>query len=609
MDDRAGSRGSGLVVHVLGRPRIERFGEETYRFRSRKTWALLVYLLLGERPPGRAHVASLLFGEADDPLRALRWSLAEVRRGLGDDGGVDGDPLVLRLDPGVTVDASVVARGSWVHAVALPGLGSELLDGADVRSAPVFESWLLSARQRLTAASEAILHEAALGSMSRGALDEARGFALRAAAMSPLDENHQALVIRLYRLAGDARAAEQQYDAFARLLAGSLGEEPGPGVEAARRTPPDDGGQVADGTAIEAITESGSAAVSAGSADAGIRSLRTAVRLADLAPSESHRVRTRLVLAEALIHFVRGLDEEGLSALHEADRIAVARDDAEAVAQARAELGYVDFLRARYDRAELWLTEALSWAHGSLPVTAKATTYLGCVESDRASYDRAVLLLEEAVRLSGVAGDRRRAAYGLSMLGRVALLRGDLEAADAHLTASIRLTEADHWLAFLPWPQALLGELQLARGELGPAAGTLTQAFARARQLADPCWEGMAARGLGLAAEARGDTVEAFALLADAQARCTRHDDPYVWLEVSILDARCALGRRHGHPETSAWVGAMRELASRAGMRELMVRAMLHAAALGSSADGEAARLLAADVANPALADLVAAAG
>jgi hypothetical protein len=30
--------------------------------------------------------------------------------------------------------------------------------------------------------------------------------------------------------------------------------------------------------------------------------------------------------------------------------------------QVRAELGYVDFLRGRYDRAELWLTDALKLA-------------------------------------------------------------------------------------------------------------------------------------------------------------------------------------------------------------------------------------------------------
>ena len=48
----------------------------------------------------------------------------------------------------------------------------------------------------------------------------------------------------------------------------------------------------------------------------------------------------------------------------------------------------------------------------------------------------------------------------------------------------------------------------------GPAAaaGVPQQAFARACQLADPRWEGLAARSLALVAEAQGDTDRAFAL-------------------------------------------------------------------------------------------------
>ena len=131
------------------------------------------------------------------------------------------------------------------------------------------------------------------------------------------------------------------------------------------------------------------------------------------------RVKARLVLAEALIHSLGGLDEEGVAALYEADDIAHANGDRTAVAQARAELGYVDFLRARYERAEMWLTDALRFADDSLSILAKATTYLGSVESDRADYVKAADLLEEGIDLSRAAGDPRREAYGLSMLGRL----------------------------------------------------------------------------------------------------------------------------------------------------------------------------------------------
>lgn len=407
--------------------------------------------------------------------------------------------------------------------------------------------------------------------------------------MSPLDENHQALLIRLYRLAGDDAAAEEQHRAVTELFATELGVRPGIAVDEALRESRQDRDPAADVASIEAVMEAGAAAVAAGAVDTGVRSLRTAVRLADRARPEPVRLRVvaRLRLAEALIHSLRGMDEEGLAALYEAERLAA--DDRAAAAQARAEIGYVDFLRARYDRAERWLTGALAVADGSPAIAARVTTYLGAVHSDRADYPEARELLERA---AATARESRTEAYALAMLGRVHLLTGDLDAAATHLDRSIRVAERGHWLAFLPWPQAMRGEVHLAAGDVATAAAVLEQAFARACRLGDPCWEGMSARSLALLADARGEPDRAFELLADARTRSTRLADPYVWLEAHILDAQCDLGLRHGHPDTARWVDTLRRLASRTGMRELTVHALRHSAALGNTADGEAASLL-----------------
>src|SRR4029079_2505505 len=147
-----------ITIQLLGRPSITRGSSAAYKLRSRKSWGLLAYLILSERtaashqlaslilsepPAPRSQLASLLFAEADDPVRALRWCLAEIRRALGDEGSVDGDPVVLRLPPGAVVDVQVVTKGSWTAAVGLPGLGADLLDGMTVKGGAAFETWLL----------------------------------------------------------------------------------------------------------------------------------------------------------------------------------------------------------------------------------------------------------------------------------------------------------------------------------------------------------------------------------------------------------------------------------------------------------------------------------
>lgn len=596
---------STLVVQLLGRPRIDVDGAPGYRCRSRKSWALLAFLVLAERPPTRRQLASLLFDEADDPLGALRWCLAEIRRALGPSAVLDGDPVQLSLPEGATVDVDVLLRGHWSAAVQLPGMGHELLDGLVVQHAAAFESWLLSERRRLAAGTESILHEAALGLLARGDLDKARDLTVRAAVMSPLDENHQALLIRLYRLAGDDAAAQRQYDAWASVAERELGASPGvPVLLAMREGPrPARGGK---GASISAVTEAGSAAASAGALATAVSTFEEAVRLADRGGVDSDRIDTRLVLAEALIHTMGGLDESGLAALTEAERIALANGDREATARVRAEAGYVDFLRARYDRAERSLTQVLADESTSQSVRSKAMTYLGSVASDRAEYPRAIDLLQRAVRASKKVGEQRRQAFALSMLGRVSLLRGDLSEAIELLTTAQDLAERDHWLSFLPWPQAILGQAWLSSGEIEPARRALEQSFARACQIGDPCWEGMAARGLAMLAEAQDEVDQAFAVLLDARTRANRLADPYVWLDVYILDALCEIGRRHGHPMTPTWADSMLQRSSRTGMRELTIRAMLHGAALGDRGDAKAARMLAEDINNTQLHPLIA---
>lgn len=594
-----------LIINLLGRPRLDAGGAVAYRFRSQKSWALLAFLLLSDRPSARGTLAQLLFDEAEDPLGALRWSLAEIRRGLGDGAVVEGDPVRLALPADAIVDVQVLAQGRWQDALALPGVGAELLDGLSIRAGHAFEVWLLAERRRLAAASEAILHEAALGLMAAGDLTSAVDAVVRALHLNPLDESSHALLIRLYRQSGDVAAARAAYDSARSLLMAELGVLPGADIESAWRSPGPEVAGPPGRAAVEALLEAGSAALDAGAADSGLVSLRTAAALADEARIPDLQVRAREVLAEALIHSVRGRDEEGLAALHAADAMAVRQGDAASAARIRTELGYVDFLRARYDRAVHWLSDALATAGDDPQVVGPARSYLGSVNSDRAEYAEALRNLAEGVDEAHRTGATRRAAYALSMIGRVHLLRADVTAAIDALRAATALCEEGRWLALLPWPQALLGEALLTQGDVEGAERVLEQAFARACQLGDPCWEGTAARALGLVCEARGSVAHAVERLLDARVRSRRVGDPYVWLDAYILDALATIGVRHADPRAAGWVSELQSLAARTDMREMTVRALVHAANLGDRQAVEGAHLLVADIDNPDLSMLV----
>jgi len=101
--------GPMLTIRLLGPPAIERDGRPVRAPRGRKAWAVLGYLLLAERPVSRRHLAELLFGDADDPLGALRWTLAELRRSLGVPDVLGGDPVVLRLGAGDVADVRLLS--------------------------------------------------------------------------------------------------------------------------------------------------------------------------------------------------------------------------------------------------------------------------------------------------------------------------------------------------------------------------------------------------------------------------------------------------------------------------------------------------------------------
>jgi hypothetical protein len=168
-----------LVVRLLGRPEIERAGVVVSSPRGRKVWGVLAYLLLSEQRVPRARLAGLVFGGADDPLGALRWELAQVRRSLGLSAVLRGDPLGLELPAGARADVRALIAGD-----ADPTLvRGELLEDTDPGAGEAFDAWLLVERRRLAGMCEGVLRDAALGKLAAGLPLEGAALASRALAL------------------------------------------------------------------------------------------------------------------------------------------------------------------------------------------------------------------------------------------------------------------------------------------------------------------------------------------------------------------------------------------------------------------------------------------
>lgn len=589
-----------LGLQLLGVPRIVRGGAPMPALRGHKAWGLLAYLALSPAGASRRHLAELLFEDAEDPLAALRWNLTELRGAIGA-GHLRGNPVVFPHDAFSSIDIDVLLHGHWSQALTLGKLGEELLAGMDFAASPAFAVWLQMQRRRLNATAVAVLREAALAMLARGEAARASDLAARLVGLQPLDESHHVLLVRCLAAAGDGVGAARQAAACRALLARDLGVEPGPALAAALQTStamptlrP-----IAGSAAARAQIEAGEAAIGAGALEAGLQCLRRAIADADAFGDPALRAQARLSLGSALVHSARGSDEEGAAALHEA--LTVAHDASPAVAAAACrELGYIEFLRGQYARATAWLQRAAPLARGDRAEEARIATVHGSILSDTAHYPQALARLREAQELSCSAADHRHRTYVLSMIGRLHVLRGDVAQAEAALEDAVASARRS-WTAVLPWPLSFRAEVDMLRGRPDLAAQRLEHAFALACQLQDPCWEGVAGRGLGRLAMLRGQTDRAQAILLDALGRCARLPDSYLWGKVYALDALTALAVQRGLPGAAGWLDDLMNLAASCGMREFVARAHRYRAALGDESSAAAARLLAAEIDNPLL--------
>src|SRR5258708_29456872 len=446
-----------LTIRLLGSPRIERDGESVAGPRGNKAWPFLASLLLSRQPPSRRKLADLLFNDADDPLGALRWSLAQIRRALRQPGALRGDPVELALEPGIDVDLLRIRSTALPEADDLDHFTGELLEGMSFGASSAFEAWLRVERCHFAATAQALLVERAQAELGAGHPATAARLATCLLELNPLDELHHELLVRSLVAAGDNDAALARVEACEKLLRRDLGSAP---VSRLREIVPaaGDGRSNAVGglAAARGQLDAGKAAIGAGAIDVRLESLRRAWSAAESCGDDYLHAQARLALGSALVHAMRAYGEAAV-ALHKAIEVA-RRIGANAIAAtAHRELGFVDVQAGRRERADAWLAPAAEDAAGWDEELASIAAVRGMSLSDCASYEEAPESFEESIERARRCEHRRQVAWSLALAGRVHVLTSRDQQAREVLERSLELVEEEKWLAFASLPEALLG--------------------------------------------------------------------------------------------------------------------------------------------------------
>jgi DNA-binding SARP family transcriptional activator len=592
------SRMAEIWIRLLGAPRIESADALPPQPRGRKAWAVLAFLALQAEGTSRSRTASLLFPDAADPLGALRWNLSELRRTLGG-VALAGDPLRLTLQPPWRCDALEVVDSAGTPGTDPRRLSGQLLEGLSFADCPVFDSWLADQRYRLDNCAQSLLYEASLAALASGDPGEAVELATLALHRDPFHADCNAVLVKALVALGEHRRAREHVTKCGNLYRQELGLPLPAEVRRALSdaAPEADPGMPATVATVRSYLDAGGASLSAGAVDRGLDQLRLAVVLAQRTTDRHLLAESLVTLSGALIHQAGGRGAEVADFLHRALSAEGPDGASRTAAAAYRELGYLSVQRGVPDRAAGWLDRAMLAAEGFPDEQARILSIQGMLASDTARYEDAVIALAESGRLARAVGNRRLQAFSEALLGRVRLLRGELEQAADSLDRALDWVAAEHWTAFEPFVAGVRGETYLAAGRLEEAAALIDRSWVMAELAGDHCFMALAAGAEARLFLAHGD-------LAAAEHWIDRGLEPrpwYLWYSARLLDIAAEVAIATGSPRTSEFVDRLSELASRSGMREFVVRAQSHRAVLGDEAAAQTVPWLAKEIQNPAL--------
>ncbi|MGH8430293.1 MAG: AfsR/SARP family transcriptional regulator, partial [Solimonas sp.] len=237
---------SPFRIRLLGELQLARSdGRAVVLPASRKTRALLGYLIATGQAHRRERLCDLFWDGPDDPRAELRWSLSKIRSLLTgitearlladrervgielDNAAVD----LLSVRPMLGKDISTMPIDTLKEAASL--LRGEFLDGLDLPLCYRYHEWCMAEREAVSR-----LRLTALGALVERLQDhssDALVYARALVAADPLSEAGHATVVRLLSREGRNREALAHYEYARRVLEMELGEPPSNELQDAHR--------------------------------------------------------------------------------------------------------------------------------------------------------------------------------------------------------------------------------------------------------------------------------------------------------------------------------------------------------------------------------------
>jgi DNA-binding SARP family transcriptional activator len=225
-----------LEIRLLGDLQVLHDGEPIALPASKRTRALLGYLVGTRRTHTRQRLCELLWDGPDDPRAQLRWSLWKLRP-LIDHARTQrlvADREKIAFEPhGATIDvlsmraslagATASAETSTLEAVAKCFRG-DYLDGIELPECYAFQEWCAGEREAHRTLRLDIL--STLSTRLAAEPERALSYARERAALDPLAEDAHVQVIRQLTRLGRHSDALKQYEACRRILETELRKKP-----------------------------------------------------------------------------------------------------------------------------------------------------------------------------------------------------------------------------------------------------------------------------------------------------------------------------------------------------------------------------------------------